>query len=381
MLKIKLHMHIFLFLIYISFINCSFQISIFNQLIKKNKEINISISPLSIFQALSLVTNGARGETQDELLKLLDNKKMEELNFINLQILLLSKHFSSLEIANAIMTKLSPSMKFKNIAKDNYSAKIQPLRSAKQINKWCEKQTHGKIKNIIDELPENIFMVILNAIYFKGEWEITFSKESTTKKLFYNFNSQNKGKYVDMMNKVEHFSYFKDSNLQAIELNFKKDFMSALILLPNNNININDFIGILDKDNEYIYTIIDNLKYSKVNIEMPKFEINYKESLKNIFIDMGVKLPFDNKADFSNIRTQNDLKIDEIIHKTYLKVYEDGTEAAAVTAIIMDGVAMAPIQEEIHNMIINRPFLFIIRNKKLPKNYDIIFISKIEELN
>ena len=374
-------MHIFLFLIYISFINCSFQISIFNQLIKKNKEINISISPLSIFQALSLVTNGARGETQDELLKLLDNKKMEELNSINLQILLLSKQFSSLEIANAIMTKLSPSMKFKNIAKDNYSAKIQPLRSVEQINKWCDKQTHGKIKNIIDELPENIFMVILNAIYFKGEWEITFSKESTTKKLFYNFNSSNKGKYVDMMNKVEHYSYFKDSNLQAIELNFKKDFMSALILLPNSNININDFIGILERDNEYIYTIIDNLKYSKVNIEMPKFEINYKESLKNIFMDMGVKLPFNNRADFSNIRAQNDLKIDDIIHKTYLKVYEDGTEAAAVTAIIMVEGAMEPIQEEIHNMIINRPFLFIIRNKKLPKNYDIIFISKIEELN
>ena len=381
MLELRLNMHIFLFLVCISFINCSFQISLFNQLIKKNKDINISISPLSIFQALSLVTNGARGETQDELLKLLDNKKMEELNSINLQILLLSKQFSSLEIANAIMTKLSPSMKFKNIAKDNYSAKIQPLRSVKQINKWCDKQTHGKIKNIIDELPENIFMVILNAIYFKGEWEIIFSKESTTKKLFYNFNSSNKGKYVDMMNKVEHYSYFKDSNLQAIELNFKKDFMSALILLPNSNININDFIAILDKDNEYIYTIIDNLKYSKVNIEMPKFEINYKESLKNIFMDMGVKLPFDNRADFSNIRAQNDLKIDDIIHKTYLKVYEDGTEAAAVTAIIMVEGAMEPIQEEIHNMIINRPFLFIIRNKKLPKNYDIIFISKIEELN
>ena len=114
---------------------------------------------------------------------------------------------------------------------------------------------------------------------------------------------------------------------------------------------------------------------------MPKFEINYKESLKNIFMDMGVKLPFDNKADFSNIRSQNDLKIDEIIHKAYLKVNEDGTEAAAVTAIMMVNMAMAPIQEEIHDMIINRPFLFIIRNKKLPKNYDIVFISKIEELN
>ena len=90
---------------------------------------------------------------------------------------------------------------------------------------------------------------------------------------------------------------------------------------------------------------------------------------------MGVNLAFNSKADFSNIRTQNDLMIDEIIHKTYIKVYEEGTEAAAVTAVVMLNMAMAPQFEMTYNMIVNRPFLFIIRNKRFPKNYDIIFIS------
>ena len=180
---------------------------------------------------------------------------------------------------------------------------------------------------------------------------------------------------------TEHFKYFKDSNLQAIELPFKKDIMSALIILPNQNININEFINILDDDNEYLYTIIDNLKHSKVYLEMPKFEITYKESLKEVLKNMGVKLAFNTKADFSKIRSQNDLMIDEIIHKTYLKVNEDGAEAAAITMITMKNMGMIPRPEIIYKMIINRPFLFILRNSKLPKNYDISFISKIEQIN
>jgi serpin B len=180
---------------------------------------------------------------------------------------------------------------------------------------------------------------------------------------------------------TEHYFYFEDSNLQAIELTFQRDSMSALIILPNKNIDINGFIDILDIDNEYLYTIIDNMKYLKVNIEMPQFEIEYKESLKEVLKKMGVNLAFNSNADFSKIRMQNDLKIDDVIHKTYLKVNEVGTEAAAVTIVEMDEMAIMPREEKIYNMIVNRPFLFIIRNKKLPKNYDIIFISKVEELN
>ena len=375
------NLRIFYFLLLINnvVINCSFQISLFNEINKKNKGKNINISPLSIFQAISLVTNGANGDTQNELLKLLDDKGMEEINEINIKILSELKEIKSLEIGNAIMTKLSPLYKFIKIVKENYLCEIQPLKNVKQINKWCEDKTHGKIKEIIDKLDDNVFMIILNAVYFKGEWIYQFSKDLTTKKIFYNYNKEEKE--VDTMSITKHYSYFEDSNLQSIELPFKKDSMSALIILPKKNIDINEFINILNNDNEYLYTIINNLKRSKVNLEIPKFEINYKESLKEIIKEMGVNLAFNSKADFSNIRTQNDLMIDEIIHKTYIKVNEEGTEAAAVTAVIMLSMAMAPQFEITYNMSVNRPFLFIIRNERFPKNYDIIFISKVEEIN
>ena len=369
------------FILNTSFINCYFQISLFNELNKKSKGKNLTISPLSIFQALSLLTNGANGETQNELLKLLDDKSMEEINEINLKILTKIKDMSSLEIANAIMTRVSPLPNFIKLAKDNYSSEIQSLKSVQQVNKWCDNKTHGKIKKIIDELNDNIFMIILNAVYFKGLWINQFNKELTSKKIFYNYNSEKDGKQIDTMKITEHFYYFQDSNLQAIKLPFSKDFISALIILPNKSIDINEFINILNVDNEYLYSIIDNLKYSKIHLELPKFEITYKESLKEILKNMGVNLAFNNKADFSNIRNQNDLMIDEVIHKTYLKVNEEGTEAASVTMIGLKFTAMAPQFEKIYNMIINRPFLFILKNENLPNNYDILFISKIEELN
>ena len=236
---------VLLMIIKISFINCYFQISLFNQLNQKNKGKNLTISPLSIFQALSLVTNGANGETQNELLKLLDNKGMEEINEINIKIISKIKNMSSLEIANAIMTRVSPLPSFIKIAKEIYSSEIQSLKNVQQVNKWCDNKTHGKIQKIIDELSDNIFMIILNAVYFKGLWVNQFNKELTSKKIFYNYNSESDGKQIDTMKITKHFSYFQDSNLQAIKLPFRKDFMSALIILPNKNININEFINMI----------------------------------------------------------------------------------------------------------------------------------------
>ena len=370
---------IFILIIINSEISCSFQLSLFNKLNSKYKENNLIISPLSIYQAISLVSNGANGETQKELLKLLDEKEMEEINLINKQILNKIKDFTSLEIANAIMSKLVPLNDFTKIVKDNYNSEILPLRNVNQVNKWCEKKTHGKIKKIINYLNPNTFMIILNAIYFKGEWQKTFEKELTTKQIFYNLNKNEKK--INMMENTGHYNYFEDSNLQSIELPFKKESFSALIILPNKNLNINEFIEILDKDNDYLNTIINNMKYNKVNLKLPKFELEYSKSLKEILIDMNVKLPFENIADFSKIRTQNDIHIDDIIHKTYLKVNEQGTEAAAITAIIMVENAFIPREEKIFKMNVNRPFIFILRNNEFPKNYDIVFISKIEEIN
>ena len=134
-----------------SYVSCTFQISLFNQINSKYKENNLIISPLSIFQAISLVTNGAKGETQKELLKLLDDKGMEEINLINIEILNKMKEESSLEIANAIMSKVPPLNDFKNLASNNYNSEILPLKNVNQVNKWCDKKTHGKI-NLFDKI-------------------------------------------------------------------------------------------------------------------------------------------------------------------------------------------------------------------------------------
>jgi len=371
---------IYLVLIVNSQISCSFQISLFNKINSKYKENNLIISPLSIFQAISLVTNGANGETQKELLKLLDDKEMDEINMMNSIILKKLKNNSSLEIANAIMSKLSPLNSFTNIAKNTYDSEILPLKNVNQVNKWCDKKTHGKISKIIDQLDPVTYLLVLNAVYFKGEWINQFEKDLTKKQVFYNFNKEEKN--IDTMEITKYFNYFEDSNLQAIELNFKKEVISALIILPNKKLSMNEFIEILDKDNDYYYSIINNLKRNKVNLRLPKFEITYSKQLKEVLKIIGVNLPFEKNADFSKIRSQNDIYINEIIHKTYLKVDEKGTEAAAVTMIeMLTGSAFQPEQEKIYFMHVNRPFLFILRNKNLPKNYDIIFISKIEELN
>ena len=376
--------HLLKFFIYLSIIvnseiSCSFQISLFNKINSKYKENNLIISPLSIFQAISLVANGANGETQKELLKLLDNKEMEEINMINTKILSKLKENSYLEIANAIMSKLSPLNGFTNIAKNNYDSEVLPLKNVNQINKWCDKKTHGKITKILDQLDPMTYMIVLNAVYFKGNWAYQFEKELTKKQPFYNFNKEKNN--VETMEITKNYNYFEDSNLQAIELNFKKESISALIILPSQKLNINEFIEILDKDNDYYYSIINNLKNAKVNLRLPKFELTYTKQLKEVLKTIGVNLPFEKNADFSKIRSQNDIYIDEIIHKTYLKVNEQGTEAAAVTAVIMITNSLPPRNEKIYNMYVNRPFLFILRNENFPKNYDIVFISKIEELN
>lgn len=111
---------------------------------------------------------------------------------------------------------------------------------------------------------------------------------------------------------------------------------------------------------------------------MPKFEINFGDELKPYFNKLGMIQAFTNSADFSGMSKSNDLKIGKIIHKTFIKVDEEGTEAAAVTAVVMKAKSIMPRPEKIIDMIVDHPFLFIIRSNGLPKEHDILFISKVE---
>ena len=188
-------------------------------------------------------------------------------------------------------------------------------------------------------------------------------------------------KEVDTMAQLTKLQYYEDKQIQAVELPYVDDGMSALIILPKETIDINKYILSLSSDKYNINNIIYNLNYVKVDLELPKFELDFYTSLKEVLIDLGMEKAFTNEANFAGLKGENDLKIDDILHKTYLKVNERMTEAVAVTAVKgTKKTAKKHPPEIIYQMKVNRPFLFIIRSNRLPFDIDILFISKIEKL-
>ena len=217
-------------------------------------------------------------------------------------------------------------------------------------------------------------MVLINAIYFKGIWKKPFDEKMTKKNNFMCFNKESRETLF--MNIKDNFDYFENDDIQSISLNYNDDNMKALIILPKKEKDINNYIQNLTLENYYY--IIKNLNNQKVVLNLPKFEINFGAELKQNFINLGMVQAFTNDADFSTMIKKNNVKIGRIIHKTYIKVDEKGTEAAAVTAVIMVEKCCLPKKELVMN--VNHPFLFIIRNDGLPAGHDILFISKIETL-
>ena len=359
-------------------IYCSFQSTLFNKMNKEKEGENLIISPLSIFQALSLAANGAKAKTQSEMLDLLQTDSIDKLNEVNYKILDAFKEFTTIDIANAVMTRFNPLKDFSIIA-DKYLAPIEPLVSAEQVNNWCSNKTHGKINKILDQLDPSTLMIILNAVYFKGEWVSKFKPFSTKKLPFYNLGKEEKE--IETMTQIAHFKYYEDKKVQVIELRFIRDFMSALIILPSEGTDINKYIDTLSISNEEYNKIIEGLNYVKVHLQLPKFELEFKENLNGILSDLGMYEAFSqNNADFRGLREEGELFISQVIHKTYLKVFEDGCEAAAVTAVNVVPSSM-PIEEKIYDMKVNRPFLFLLKNSILPVGYDLVFMSKIEKFD
>ena len=183
------------------------------------------------------------------------------------------------------------------------------------------------------------------------------------------------------MIQIEHFRYYQNSDLQIVELPFKEDFMSALIILPSKQEEINTFIKNKISQEAYLDNIMNKLDYAKVQLQMPKFEIKFEEKLNEVIKKLGINKIFNAiEGDLTGLFNDQNLFVNQIIHKTYLKVNEEGTEAAAVTMVsIAMGMAMGE-PEIVHIMKVDRPFLFLLKNWQLPAGYDMVFMAKIEEL-
>ena len=361
-------------LLNVFFASTSFQTTLFKEINKEFINKNVVISPLSAFQILGLTANGAKGTTLKQMVSALENASLVDINTVNGEIVKLSKSFSTVEIANAIFTTHTPKPEFSKTA-DLYDATVETLKSVTQVNNWCNLKTHGKIKEIMNGYDPNTVMILLNAIYFKGTWKTEFNEKKTQKRNFYNLNDKSNVKSVDLMSIVSPYLYYGDNQVQIIDLPYKDDYMSATIILPNENININDYLSNLSDDNLQKY--IKKMSAQNVSLALPKFELDFSSSLTSALKKMGMKIPFASNADFSGLTDVKGAYISDVFQKAFLNVDEKGTEAAAVTSVTVTTKSMP---KPIPSMIVNRPFLFLLRNKKFPKLYEMLFMSKIEQL-
>ena len=367
----------------------SFALDLFKATYKHDKKDNIFVSPLSVSMALSMTLNGAKGTTLDEMKDALRSKdySIEDINEYNKSLKkALTEVDKSTEftIANSIWYRNDITVKndFINVNKDNYDAEIKVLDfsssgAVEQINSWCAKHTNNKIDKIIDAIPDNALMYLINAIYFKGIWVSMFDKKNTNKEDFYaeNINGIQK---VNMMHQTQTFDYFEDDYCRYLRLPYGNKAFSMVIMLPNDEIAVDDVISNLNSKQwneamEDMYGILINLSFPRF-----KTECEYKMQ-ESILPEMGMITPFLSSADFSGMFDNISAHISKVIHKTFVEVNEEATEAAAVTAVEMIKTAMPPVEPKPIEYKVNKPFVFAIRENSTGVILFIGKMAKIEE--
>lgn len=363
----------------------AFGFNLFKLINKEAKNGNFFISPSSIALALSMVYGGAQGQTQLEMQKALQfqNLSLAEINQKSLELInTLEKTDSKLEvsIADSVWINRGIVVKpdFLNVVKNYYKAEISNLDfldpySVGVINDWVNTNTRGKIPTIINKIPPGVMMYLINAIYFKGDWEYPFEKSNTKDKDFTSFDGVTK-KYP-LMEQYDDFNYFENKDLQSIILPYKGNSgLSMYVFLPKD---INKFIADFNAVNWGKW--ISKYDLRPGTIILPKFKMEYETELKDVLVQLGISSAFTDSADFSGI-SNTELAISRVIHKTYIDVYEEGTEAAAVTAVEMmaTGLSMNPPKPpKPFYMEVNHPFVYAIVDNKTK---EMLFVGVVKEL-
>ncbi|MDR2026591.1 MAG: serpin family protein [Prevotellaceae bacterium] len=362
----------------------AFAFDIFKATCADSKDANIFISPLSISMAFNMVLNGAKGATSDEILETLRAKDYT-VSDINEHSRLLRSELTGvdpstqLSIANSIWYRQDLPVKnaFLEVNRTNYAAEVSALDfsspdAIKQINNWCARQTGDKIKSIVDNISSETAMWLINAVYFKGIWTSKFDKNNTRKEDFY--TSDGKTNQVQMMRQTASFKYGADEYGEYLELPYGNQAFSMILLLPGEDRTAEDMVERLNSDRWN--RTVESMSGREVNLSLPRFKVECKyEMHENILPELGMRIPFTRYADFGNI-SEVALFISQVIHKTFIEVNEEGTEAAAVTGISMGFTSAGPSQTI--DFIVNKPFVFAISEKS---SGVILFMGKIGEID
>ena len=339
-----------------------FALRLFNASNEKGK--NTLISPLSVLCALSMTANGAKGETREQMEATL-GMPIEELNLYisNYMNSLPNTEKYKLHLANSIWftddERFTVNEDFLQINADYYGAGAYKApfddSTLEDINNWVKKETDGMIPKVLDEIPPEAVMYLVNALAFEAEWaEIyneyavsdgTFTKEDGTKQS------------VEFMYSDES-TYLEDDKAIGFKKYYKDRKYAFVALLPNEGVSVDEYIASLD--GESLNALLSNAKNTSVSAKMPKFETEYDVEMSKVLQSMGMIDAFDgNKADFSGIGTSSagNLRINRVIHKTFISVAEKGTKAGASTVVEVTDES-APM--EIKSVFLDRPFVYML---------------------
>ena len=328
-----------------------------------NNEGNIMISPPSVYFALAMTANGADGETKEEMLKALssENIALDDLNkgLCGWMNAISGGETVKLSIANSIWYRddFKANKDFLHTNADYYSAAIQKLDFSRTsavdtINKWVKDATNDKIDKIVEEIEDDVVMYLINAIYFNGDWKYQFSANDTREG---DFNSPDKTVKTKYMSRRGDMYYLQSNGITGVLLPYVDEQFAFIGMLPEEGTTPRDLINNLSTLD--LINLMKNKKEKEIELSIPKFESSYEDSLKDELSVLGMNIPFTpGIADFSKMGEsgKNDLSISNVKHKTYIKVDEKGTEAAAVTSVVMP--QSMPI--ELPRLSFDRPFIY-----------------------
>lgn len=358
----------------------NFATGLFHEVYKneKNSE-NFCISPMSASWALAMAANGAGKATAKEIYATLGFTDMDA-DSINVYLQKCINRLSTLdpervkvEVANSvwISDKIKIEKEFLKKNKGYYDAEVKNVAfdaaTVKVINDWCSQKTAGKINEIVKELSPMTRMMLINALYFNGRWGKTFSKNRTTAETFTKENGEKIT--VQMMHQTFDTKYYEDETVQMVAKPFGRGVFSMYFILPRDGVGMDNAAAALSEN--FAQWCSNSEKY-EVNLALPRFKADYGTSLKQTLQAMGMSNAFTpGMADFSEISTSEDIYIGNVMQKTFVKVDEEGAEAAAVTSVMLEATAAGP--PVIKNMKIDRPFFYAIRENS---SGNILFIGK-----
>ena len=361
-----------------------FSFKLFGELLAREPTKNVFISPASVYLALAMALNGAAGKTRSEIAELLGvaGFDLDEINRACAELIQgLSQREDGtlLAIANSLWARQGIPFEEDFLERNRtiFTAATETLDFAdpaavQRINAWVCERTHGKIDTIVDQIPPDAIMYLINAIYFKGRWGQAFAQEDTRDRPFQLAGGGQK--QVPMMRQERMFAYHEAPDYQALLLAYDDHQLSMLVMLPHSGLDMAMLQRLLSDYGTSRWEMMFQLREG--TLMLPRLTLEYEAQLSAPLIALGLRLPFDpDHADFSALTPLPNVVIDEVKHKTFLEVNEQGTEAAAITSVRLVVLGAFDDDDTFH-MIVDRPFFCAILDDK---SRTIVFLGAIVE--